>query len=69
MMENENLSLFVLVALEGHKVKECMVISDIEAAAGIRRRLQELYGGENICLASVRLDDVPLSLWRGYERH
>ena len=67
-MDNDPRSVYVLIAVEANKVKECIVLNSHHRGAlhGIYHRLAEIYGGDNVSYWSLKVDHSPLSLWLGY---
>ena len=53
-------SIYVLIALEDGKVKECITVSDLETATRIENALRKTYGGANVAMCSRQIDDIPL---------
>lgn len=54
-----DISVFVLIALELERVKECIVLEDRVQAFGLFDRLKRIYGGANVTIASRQVNDVP----------
>jgi hypothetical protein len=54
------MSLYVVIAIEDGRVKECIVVETIDIALSIYESLKKTYGGANCYLASRKRDDVPL---------
>lgn len=54
-------SVFVLIANENEKVKECMVIPHDESnvVIGVREALFEIYGAANVCVSSREIGHIP----------
>jgi hypothetical protein len=62
---NEQLnSVYVLIANEEERVKECIVVSDLESANEYRKNLIEIYGGANVCMASRFINNIPENIIR-----
>ena len=59
-------SINVLIALEGGKVKECIVIPPDEnnVEFGLRNALFEIYGAANVCSASREIGHIPSNIAR-----
>lgn len=59
-------SINVLIALEGGKVKECIVIPPDEnnVEFGLRNALYEIYGASKVCSASREIGYIPSNIAR-----
>lgn len=58
-------SIYVLIALEDERVKECIPVSSIETANKLQKKLIEIYGGANVAMCSRQVDDIPYLIERG----
>lgn len=56
------LSVYVVIALDGHEMKECVVLSDHAEALGLYHRLQAIWGGEFVAMASRQVNEIPLNI-------
>jgi len=57
--------VYVLIAVdEDEKVRESFVVTDYERAKLLFARLQEIWGGARVALASRFVDDVPPNVAR-----
>ena len=59
-------SVYVLIANENEKVKECIVIpsDDQNVEFGVRNALYELYGAANVCSGSREIGHIPDNIAR-----
>ncbi len=55
-------SVWVLVANQEEKAKECLVVTDSNVAWRLFLELKAKYGGANVCYASRALDDISTAL-------
>lgn len=58
-MPNE--SIYVVVACDGIKLKECIVLTDGDVARILYKRLKDVYG-ERVAMVSCRIDSVPMNV-------
>lgn len=56
--------VYVLVANEQERVRECLVFASLDEAMGYRDKLIAIWGGANVCMASREIGSVPLLLQR-----
>jgi len=57
--------VYVLIAVdEDERVRESFVVTDYERARQLFARLQEIWGGARVALASRFVDDVPQNVAR-----
>lgn len=60
-------TVYVLVANDCEKVKECIVVRKQKNADRLYAQLRDIYGGANVCMASRRINRIPFLLTeRGY---
>ena len=59
-------SVYVLVANENEKVKECIVLPNDEQNVefGVRHALFEIYGAANVCASSREIGHIPDNIAR-----
>lgn len=57
-----NASVYVVIANDEERVKECFVFDDADEADGIFKRLKIIYGGANVALCSRKVNDIPFAL-------
>jgi len=53
-------SVYVVVANEDDKVKECIVLKDLDSAYEIYHALQEIWGARYVALCSRAIGDIPV---------
>lgn len=53
-------SVYVIIALEADRVKECVVLTDGKVASTIFLALSEIYGNANVAFVSRGINDVPV---------
>lgn len=58
------LSVYVVIANDYEKVKECIVFSDADKAMEFYSHCRKIYGGANVAFCSRRVDNVPENLMR-----
>lgn len=62
-MNTDDKSVRVLIALdEDARVRECVVLTDKRQADELFHRLQSIWGGANVAMASRYIDDLPFNL-------
>ncbi len=54
------MSIYLLIAIQYEQVKECFAVTDLAEANRHFETLKQIYGGANVTLASLAVDDVPL---------
>jgi hypothetical protein len=62
LFQNQKQCVYVLVANEKEKVKECFIVSTLDDAMKYRDKLTEIWGAANVCMASRKIGRVPHNL-------
>lgn len=55
-------SVYVVIANEGEKVKECLVLSELIVAQDKFKMLKEIWGGANVALVMCQVDAISSNL-------
>ncbi len=56
-------SVYILTAIDDdYRVRECFAVSDADDAIKHYHKLQEIWGGHKVCVASREINDVPKNL-------
>lgn len=56
-------SIYILTAIDDdYRVRECFALTDADEAIKHYHRLQEIWGGSRVCVASRKINDVPQNL-------
>jgi len=53
------MTVYVLIANDEEKVKECIVLEDLDDANKFFNKLKTIYGGENVAMFSRMVNDIP----------
>lgn len=53
------MTVYVLIANDEEKVKECIVLEDLDDANKFFHELKIIYGGENVAMFSKMVNDIP----------
>lgn len=62
MSKEDRQSVYVLIANEGERVKECIVVSDSTIAHTLFHILKRIYGGACVAMISRAVNEVPLNI-------
>ena len=62
-----NKSVYVVIANEEEKVRECIVLSDSEKAQEVWKYLERIWDGKNVAFVSRAIDDIPIIVREGLE--
>lgn len=54
-----NQSIYILVAHDNEKIKECFAVTDLDEARQHFDTLRQTWGGANVAMASRMINDVP----------
>lgn len=53
------MTVYVLIANDEEKVKECIVLEDLDDANKFFNKLKLIYGGANVAMFSRMVNDIP----------
>ena len=53
------MTVYVLIANDEEKVKECIVLEDLDDANKFFNKLKNIYGGANVAMFSRMVNDIP----------
>lgn len=57
------MNVYVLIAIDDdYRVRECVVVSELEKAQELFAKLREIWGGDKVCMASRAVDEIPENL-------